>query len=460
MGWWPVIKVIWGGLGFGLVCLILIAAWRARSVIAWNRDIRRELRALAVEAEASPPARRKGIQLIIGECEAIFHSFSPERSVSAERLHHFIRSMAACFFPDAERPELQIPLNHLIRSLDASLSRFDRILRRPGLKRIQSVNIRTLYGLYGWSRELLKHPLAQWYAAHRVGVQRFARLRLFIIPDPFSWVLFLSRKLLVLVLMKLLLVDIVLFAGKLALDAFDKEKSGSVEENAENLEETLNALSHVPVGPTADDDPDIVAIRRGLVGLPTMILSNPTWQDWKTAVQQAAQILARRHFPDSDRPLEEAVVGPLLDRTRSYLNTLAKGDRVIFVRSIYQMRLETLIQARDIKDLALTPMVRGIVRTGATTYGWIKWPLKIYRRIKRFSLPGVAMDLGWVLGKKTALALICGRTFDHACRELDWVYRASAAMKGTRPTGHPATDSASPEDRALPPADEFPPASD
>ena len=454
MDWWPIVKIVWGTIGFAAVCLILIVVWRSRGVIAWNRDIRKELRALAAEAERAAPARKKGIGLIIGECDAIFGSLSPGRSVDAERLHRFIRSIAACFFPDAERPELQIPLGRLIRSLDASLSRFDRILRRPGLRRIQSVDIRTLRGLYDWSSGLLKHPLAKWYVAHRAAVQRFALVRLFILPDPFSWILFLSRKLLVLVLMKILVVDIVLFVGQLALDSFDSVKRGPVEEDADTLEATLDELSQVPIGPTADGDPALVDIRRRLVGFPTIVLSNPTWQEWRGAVRSAAEILARRHFPDADNPLEEAALGPLLNRTRSYLRTLAQGDRVIFVRTLYNMRLETLMQARDLTDLALSPVVRGIVRTTAATYGWVKWPLKIYRRLKRFSLPGVAMDLGWVLGKKTALALICGRTFDQACRELDWVYRTSAAMKGSPSTGHLVADAASPDGETLPPEDD------
>lgn len=439
MDWWLVIKILWGGIGIALVGLALVLVWRARNVIAWNRDIRKRLQALAVEAELAAPERKKGIRLIIGECGAISRSLSPGQGVNLERLHRFIRSIAACFFPDADRPELQVPLGHLIRSIEASLFRFDRILQQPGLKRIQSFNIRTLRGWYQWSQGLLAHPLAKWYLAHRSGLQRLALARLFIVPDPFSWILFLSRKLLVLVLMKLLLVDVVLFVGRLALDSFDGQRCGPMEENAANLEAALNELASVGFDPGPETDPDIVAIRRRLVGFPTIILSNPTWQDWKTAIHSAAEVLARRHFPDAAKPLEEAAVGPLLHRTRSYLSTLAGGDRVTVVRTIYHMRLETLIQARDATQVILSPMMRGIVRTTATAYGWVKWPLKIYRRLKRFSLPGIAMDVGWVVGKKSVLALICGRTFDHACREIDWVYRASAAMKASGTAGPSTT---------------------
>ena len=432
MDWWLIVKIIWGSLGLGFIGLIMIVVWRARGVISWNRSIDKELKALAAEAETVGPARKKGIKRVIKECEILSRALSPEQTVSVERLRSFIRSIGSCFFPEAERPELQISLGHLIKSLNASLYRFDQIIHRPGLKRIQTINIRTVHGLYHWSEELIRRPWVRWYVTHRSKIQRFTLIRLFIIPDPLSWILFLSRKLLVLVLIKSLLLDITLFVGKLALDAFDGESEHPVKKNRQALEAVLEDLSHLEVPSTMQDDPKIAVIRQQLVGFSTILLSNPTWREWKTAVRQAAEVLARRHFPDADRPLEEAAIGPLLVRTRSWLGTLGKGNNIMLVRYVYQTRLETLFQAKDISDLVFTSTVRGIVRNSLTAYGWLKWPLKIYRRVKRFSLPGIAADVGWVLGKKSALTIIYGRTFDQACRELDWVYRNSAAMRETR----------------------------
>lgn len=435
---WTAVKIVWGGIGLGVAGLVLIAAWRARGLIGWNRSIRKELKALAREAEQAPPPRQRAIGLIVGTCGEISRSLSPGQLVDGERLGIFVRSIAACFFPQSERPELQITLGHLIKSLDASMSRFDRIVQRPGLKRINAVNVRNLNDLYRWSTALIARPWVKWYLTHQKKIRSFFLIRLVIIPDPFSWVLFLSRKLLVLVLMKTLLLDITLFAGRLALDAFDRASASPAEENETSLEETLDALSHADTAPIMEYDPDIAAIRRELIGFTSMVLSNPTFQDWKTAVRKAAGVLARRHFPHAERPLEEAAVGPLLERTRSLLNTLVHGADISVVRYVYQTRLDTLVQARDIGGLVLTPTVRGILRTTLSTYGWIKWPLKIYRRIKRFSLPGIAADVGWLLGKKSALMLIHGRTFDLACRELDRVYRASAALTGTAGDPPPA----------------------
>jgi hypothetical protein len=394
--------------------------------------IHKELKALVREADKAAPARQKAIHLIAQTCQEISRSLSPEQIVNAERLQTFIRSIAACFFPKAARPELQISLGHLIKCLDASLSRFDQIIHRPGLKRINSINIKTVRGLYRWSDELVKRPWVKWYVSHRIKIQRFTLMRLFIIPDPLSWILFLSRKLLVLVLMRSLLVDITLYIGKLALSAFDDETDPPIEESGEALEAVLEDLAQMDIPSTLQNDPEIKAIRHEMIGFSTILLSNPTWQDWKTGVRKAADVLARRHFPDSDQPLEEAAIGPLLQRSRSWLSTLGKGSNILIVRHIYKTRLETLFQAKDISDLVLSPTVRSVARRSLATYGWIKWPLKIYRRLKRFSLPGIAVDVGWVLCKKSALALIFGRTFDQACRELEWVYRKSADMRGPK----------------------------
>ena len=431
MDGWLILKLIWGGIGLAATGLLLIVVWRARGVIAWNRAIRKELKALEMQVDGADSARAKAIRRIIAECETLSRSMSPERAADAERLRAFIRSIAACFFPTAERPELQISLGHLIKSLDASLYRFDRIIHRPGLNRITQVNIKTLIGLYGWSNALIQRPWVKWYLSHRSNIRRFALIRLLILPDPFSWLFLLSRKLLILILLKNLLVDITLFTGKLALDAYDGERDTLLEADQGSIEAALEALSQVDIDSASENDPQINAIRQKLAGFSAILRDTPTWQDWKRSVRDAGAVIARRHFPESTRPMEEAAIGPLLVRTRSLLGTLGRGRNMFMIRYAYNIRLETLFQARDVSDLILTPTVRGIARTSVTAYGWIKWPLKIYRRVKRFSLPGLAADVGWVLGKKSAVALIYGRTFDQACRELDWVYRASAGMGST-----------------------------
>ncbi len=425
MDWWWLIKLFWGGIGLGLACLLLIAVWRAQGIIAWNRSLQKELKSLAEGAETVSLNRSNGIRVIQGRCDEILHSLSPTLG-DLDQLWDYVRAIAACFFPDAQRPELQVSLGYLIQCMNDSLVRFDRILQRPELNRLKSLNIKTIRNLYQWSSGVMLHPSVKWYLEHRILIRRISRIRFLLLIDPLSWIFLLSRKVVVFLLIRTLVLDITVYVGKVALNAYDQDHDRSDEDDVAVLEETLEDLSHVQMPLAMETDPVILEIRRELVGLSTVMLSNPTWEKWKAAVRKAADHIARKYFPDSDTPVEEAAIGPLLFRTRSWLDTLGKGETIAFVRYAYRTRLETLFQARDASDLILTPTVRRAMRTALGTYGWLKWPLFIYRRAKRFSLPRMAVDLGWFVGKKTILVLIHGRTFDQVCRELDWVYRMSS----------------------------------
>jgi len=425
MDWWWIIKLFWGGIGLGLACLLLIVVWRAQGFIAWNRSLQKELKSLTKEAESDSLNRRNGIRVIQDRCDEILYSLSPSLG-DLDQLRDYVRSIAACFFPDARHPEFQVSLGYLMQCLNDSLVRFDRILQRPELNRLKSMNIKTIRNLYRWSTGVMHHPSVKWYAEHRILIRKISRIRFVFFIDPFSWIFLLSRKVVFLLLIRMLVLDITVYVGKVALNAYDQDQYKSEEEDVGILEETLEDLSHVQMPSAMETDPVLLDIRRELVGFSTVMLSNPTWEKWKEAVRKAADHIARKFFPDSEAPVEEAAIGPLLYRTRSWLETLGKGETIVIVRYAYRTRLETLFQAKDVSDLVLTPTVRRTIRTALGTYGWLKWPLLIYRRAKRFSLPRVAVDLGWFVGKKTILVLIHGRTFDQVCRELDWVYRISS----------------------------------
>jgi len=162
-----------------------------------------------------------------------------------------------------------------------------------------------------------------------------------------------------------------------------------------------------------------------LLSFPAVMFSPPTWEDWKKAVRKSATIIARNHFPDSDNPLTEAAIGPLLQRIRWRLDSIAKGEETRVLGYVYKLRLETLFQAKDVTDLVLPAKVRRFIRYGFRAYGWLKWPWKLYRWSKRASLPGIAVNLGWTFGKKSIVVFIYGRAFDQVCEELDWVYKLS-----------------------------------
>lgn len=424
MEWWLVLVIIWCALGLAAAGVLVVVAWRAPGVFRWNRAIRKEMGDLKIEAETATPARKRAIEVILARCDEVLCSLSPEVG-DMEHLRSYLCAIAACFFPDAPQPERQVSLGSLVRSLKSSLSRFDQILQRPGLGRIYSLKIRQVHSLYNWSADLMRRPFFKWYVSHRKVIQRVSRIRLIIFPDPFSLLFFLSQRLMVLIILRNLLADITLFVGKLALTAYDCSREVPLTESAEILEETLEDLSRMKETSTKPLDPRIMAIRKGLLSFPALMVSTPTWADWKKAVQESTDIIARNHFPDSDNPIAEAAIGPVLQRTRSWLDTIAKGEDTVVLRYIYKLRLETLFQAKDLTDLVLPAKVRRFIQYGFKAYGWLKWPWKLYRWSKRTSLPGIAVDLGWTFGKRSVIVILYGKTFDQVCEELNWVYKLS-----------------------------------
>jgi hypothetical protein len=277
MDWWWIIKLFWGGIGLGLACLLLIAVWRARGIIAWNRSLQKELKSLARGAETVSLDRRNGIRAIQDRCDEILYSLSPKIG-DLDQLRDYVRAIAACFFPDAQHPELQVSLGYLVQCMNDSLVRFDRILQRPELNRLKSINIKTIRNLYRWSIGVMQHPSVKWYAKHRILIRRISRIRFLFFIDPFSWIFLLSRKVVVLLLIRTLVLDITVYVGKLALNAYDQGHDRSEEDDVVILEETLEDLSHVQMPPAMEADPVILEIRQELVGFSTVMLSSPTWE--------------------------------------------------------------------------------------------------------------------------------------------------------------------------------------
>ncbi len=421
-------------MGLAAIGVLAVAAWRIQGVFRWHRDIEKEMEQLKIEVEAATPARKRAIEVILARCDKALCSLSPEVG-DLEELRSYISDIAACFFPDARYPERQVSLGSVVRSLTASLSRFDRILRRPGLGRVKRLRIRQIHALYSWSADLMRRPFFKWYVSHRRLIKRISHMRFVIFPDPFSLLFFLSQRLVTLVILRNLLADFALFVGKLALNAYDCSRETTIGESDEIMDATLEDLSQMDDASTIPCDSRILEIRKKLLSFPAVMFSTPSWADWKKAVRKSAAIIARNHFPDADNPLAEAAIGPLLQRIRWRLDIIAKGEDTRVLRYVYNLRLETLFQAKDVTDLVLPDKVRRFVRYGFRAYGWLKWPWKLYRWSKRTSLPGIAVNLGWTCGKKSIVAFFYGRAFDQLCEELDCVYKLSKQTIAPRGDG-------------------------
>lgn len=426
-----ILKILWASVSLSVLGAILIVLLRFRSVFGWKRALIADLNALGKKELSETSARRQGIEIIEQRCRKVFESSSPDIEELRD-IPQYITAIAACYHPDTERPELHVRIGSVLQSLDISLNRFDSILKRPGFGRLQNLTIRNIRNSYRRYRRFTDSRWGGWYLKHRVNVHRFMLLRLFILPDPLSWVAYLSRHLTILLLTKYLMADLYLFFGRLALNAYDIEASSAPEDEKKVLEDSLEALENLEEKEETEIDPRLSEIRRRLVGFRSVLLSDPTYAEWKASVYEAAAIIAEKHFPESDAPLEEAAVRPLLERGRYWISAFIKGEEYPMLGKFYNIRLYRLYQAKNLTDMLLPASVRNALANAGRAYKWLKWPLRIYIWVRRISPWQIALDVGWSVGRKAGLSYLCGKTFDKACKELDNVYSESRKSEGFR----------------------------
>ncbi len=433
MAWWPVIKIFWALLALAIAAMAMILFARARGVLTWKKSLKAELSALEQMRTTVSESGRQALDIIQTRCRDIINTHSPE-VMSLGDLPGYIQSIAACFHPQSSRPELQITVGAFLQSLEKSLERFDRILRRPGFRRLRSANIRSIKSTRRRYLRLTNSRIFAGYLRYRKRIQALAKLRLLLFFDPLMGLAYLSNRLTILMLVKYLLVDFYLYFGRLTLEAFEAPDRfiDKNEMTREELEETIEELDAIREPETLPQDPQIREIRDRLVGLSSILTSDPSFADWKTSVREAAAVIARKHFPDSQMPVEEAAVGPLLERCRAWLDTLAKGEEYLISRRFYQMRLDTLYRAKGFSNILLPGILKQFLKRAYLSAGWLRWPLKVYRWTKKSSPWVVAIEVGWMAVRKASLAHLYGKTFDRACRELEIVYRASRGLKEKR----------------------------
>jgi hypothetical protein len=438
MDWWSIVKFAWALAALLAAAAMLAVATRARGVLSWSRSLQDEIDRLDDEADETAAGRRKANAVVTARCRRYLDALSPEIT-DLKAVGAYVQSIAACFHPEVEHPELQVTVGALIDSLQKSLHRFDTILKRPGFRRLRTIDIGTIRSTYKWYLRLAHSPLFGRLLRIYAGFSRIAWLRYLMIADPIRWIVFFSNRLSLLLLVRYLMVDLHLYIGRLCIDAFERPATvvGPSDADARDLEQTLVELEKTPETGSLPTDPEIRAIRDRLVGVAAVLTTNPTFGAWKSAVGDAARLVAGRHFPDSADPVAEAAVGPLLERGRMWAATLGRGEEYLLARRLYQMRLDTLQRARALSDLVLPGMIRSFLNKAYTSYGWFKWPLKVYRWARRRSPWWMAVEIGWLAAKKAILAHLYGKAFDRACHELDAVYRDSVRLKHPRriPTG-------------------------
>ncbi|MEA3360799.1 MAG: hypothetical protein U9R17_15525 [Thermodesulfobacteriota bacterium] len=435
MDWWSTLHVLHGVLAFGVMLLTtasIIVVWRLRGILNWKRSLSKELKDLNKEAEAAGERKKQALKLVRERCDGIWHSTSPELKELAD-ISVYIHSIAACYYPGLENPELRITISRFLKSAHDSVDRLELILRRPGFQRLRGVRIRHIRRSYEWYDRVSQYWIVRFVSRYRKLVTRIFQFRLVILPDPFSWLAYLSNRLTMLTLTRCLLVDAYLFVGRLAVQAYNEEgKEEPIPSELGELEKALEDFDSLEPSEPGVIDIQLLEIRNHLVGFPSMLISNPGLEDWKTAVGNAAKVIAGKYFPDVERPLEEAALGPLLTRSQIWIKSLCKTEKIPVVKRFHRIQIQSLYRMKSFADIWLPRQVRIFAKKTWDMYRWMKWPLTAYRAVKKSSPIGIAMDVGWMVSKKAFINFICRYTFDMACQELEMIYSQSQDKEAKR----------------------------
>jgi len=422
---WKIIKVVSGLGALAIAAASVVAVWRLRGVLNWQRSLRAEVKNVVKEVENAPESRKQALQLIFQACHQIKKSTSADLE-QLPKLMEYVRSIAACYHPDSERPERQIRIGRFLHSAHQSIDRLDRILYRPGFKKLQRVKIRHIRQSLEWYDRWRKNKVAELIRRVYRATKNIYWLRLIVMPDPFAWLAFFSSRLTMLVLVKCLMLDIYLFIGKLSIGTYESgEDNNNLDGNFAEIESTLEEIDLLKPSDIRMEDPQIIEIRDQKFGFDRMLFSTPDFGDLKKAVRAAAEVISRKHFPDAEYPLEEAALGPLLKRSQSWLNSICESENFPIIKRLHGVKLATLYDMKSFSDSLLSEQVKVFAKKSRDVYRLIKWPLTFFRWIKKKSPMGITLSLGWVIMKKTVLNFIYRYSFDTACKELENVYRQS-----------------------------------
>ncbi len=432
MDWQLTWHILQGAFALGALVLAaasLAFAWSLRGIINWRRSIRSELQSLKKGLEAATGTRRHALEVVLSRCQGVWGAAFPQLRALTD-LPGYIRSIGACYHPGVERPELRITAGRFLKSARGSVDQLELILRRPGFRRLRRVRIRHIRQAWEWYEQVRQYWIVRYFNRNWAVIRGILRLRLVILPDPLPWLAYLSNRLTMLTLTRLLLVDCYLAVGRLAIQAYDEQGEGNRgPTEMDELESTLGCLRPLRSSEPDDLGPEIRQIRNRLVGLTATLVSTPGLEEWKEAVRQAATVIARRHFPHAGRPLEEAALGPLANRTQVWLKSVCDTEKIPVVKRLHSIRIGCLYHVKSLTGSLLGKQALSLAKTTWDVYRQMRWTLRVYRSVKKTSPAGIAMDVGWMVCKRGFTNFILRYTFDLAWRELEMIYSQSRAEK-------------------------------
>jgi len=205
----------------------------------------------------------------------------------------------------------------------------------------------------------------------------------------------------------------------------EKAQADPVQGGIKDLEQTFEELDIFEYPETEPCDPRILEIRNRLAGFGNVLFSTPKAEDLKQAVTEAARVIAEKHFPDKANPLEEASLGPLLKRSQAWLSSMCETESFPVIKKAHHIRIEHLYNLKALSESLPSGQIMFFAKKSWDMYRWMRWPLKIYRWIKKTSPVGITLNVGWIIARKSMISFVCRFVFDKTCKELEMVYRQS-----------------------------------
>jgi len=424
-------------MGIGITALLmalvtLTLVWRLRGLLQWKRSLKHEFRELKDELYSAGPCREQAIQVVLDRCQGIWQAGFPEIHEICG-FGEYLRDIAAAFHPDQENPELCVTAGNLIRASRSAVERLQDILRRPGFSRFQKMRIRHIRKAWNWYDRISGFRVVRAYIRYRRWIGRANVLRLILLPDPFSWLIYLSNQLTILSLTRFFLMDFYLFAGRQAILAYDHEtRHEMMPQDSGEIEQDLSDLADLTEPEFRPADPRIQEIRNRLVGVNTLIFSSPGFTEWKSGFTEALRVIAGTYFPESPAPVEEARLGPILVRCQIWLQSVSDTEKLPIVSRLHRIELRYLFSVKAAAEHPFFRQAGAFTKKSWNLYKWMQWPLLIYRLIRKTTPAGLAASMGWILVRKGTVNYLSRRAFDLTLQEIETVYRWSQESEGRR----------------------------
>ena len=415
----------WAAVVF--IALALAVWWRLREVIRRYRSIAFEIESLARSRDQVSGARRAALEVVVNRCTKIYRDPFPKAG-SIAGIGDLVREVALCYHPGAGRPELKVRCGKLLWAARRLSDKLEGLLETPGFNRLGRLRLKRIGFFYIWFQKFQRNAVVRAMVRHSGTSSWILRSRLVLFPDPFSWLAFLSHRLVVMSLLRCVVTDLYLAVGVLAVECYDDrgpDEGPAAEEPAE-----AGGFKWFYRKEEESSDPRIKEIRRTLPGV-TDSFSPAQWgRRWRRAVERAALVLASDQFPASPDPLKEASFGAATERVGAWLQALSGLEGNPMVRAVLSVKLETIMGLGDLAAGDAAARIGRVLRSCADAYSAVRIPVTAARWLSRGSPGRIALEAGWTLAGRVIASYCLSYGFDLACREMDILYRKSRSGPG------------------------------